>query len=235
MAKNSNIKEENSTNDYLAKIIERKDEELNNLKNELQNVTSKFDALEKMIANIQKNQNNFNMVEKPIVQQVKMTDDTVKIGSCLIGKHFLCDSNGTEIIEFDDAGDISSISTRLLDSLMTSKNKALFKEGLLYFIDDVWYDRYSIKKNVVLDDQTIDSIYKLPIDNMVKEINKITNDGKNEKVKYCLYWIIVKNIVNGKDGYNDKNKEITIGNLFGVDINNSIGQLSYCQQTGFFK
>ncbi len=138
------------------------------------------------------------------------------------------------MVELEDVGDVASISLRILDSLMTSRNKALFKEGLVYFLDDSIYDRYSIKKSIILDESTIDKIYKMPVNDMIKELNKLTNEGRNDKVKYSLYWSFVKNIASGKDGYNDKSKEIMLTNYFKVDINNSIGQLTYCKEIGYF-
>lgn len=241
MAKNNTQTNEETivvvNNDEFNKAIEEKDKELNDLKDKLNEANSKFEEIESLKQMILDMQNK-TAIPNTIVAEKLVTstynEDTVKIGSCLIGRHILCDNNGSEILEFDDIGDIASISTRLLDGLMTSKNKSLFKDGLIYFIDDIWYDRYSIKKNSALSMDTIDNIYSLPVGDMVKEINKLTNDGRNDKVKYSLYWAIVKNIASGKEGYSDKNKEMTVGSLFNVDINNSIGQLSYCKEIGFF-
>ncbi|MDD3267495.1 MAG: hypothetical protein PHC75_10000 [Burkholderiales bacterium] len=222
---------ENSDSEKLLKTIEEKDNQLNELNN-------KFNSLEKMILEMQiQNQNNSNtQVIKPEQLTIKNSEnDIVKIGSCLIGRHFLCDNTGAEIIELEDVGDVASVSRRILDSLMTSRNKSLFKDGLIYFLnDDSLYERYSIKKNIILDESTIDSIYAMPINDMVKELNKLTGEGKNEKIKYSLYWAFVKNIASGKDGYNDKGKEMMLANYFKADINNSIGQLSYCKEIGYF-
>jgi len=214
----------------LLKIIQEKDNQINDLKD-------KFDSLEQMIIVMQnQNQNNAQVMEKPEKLNKKNNDDDiVKIGSCLIGRHFLCDNTGSEIVELEDVGDVTSVSRRILDTLMTSRNKSLFKDGLIYFLnDDSLYERYSIKKNIILDEFTIDNIYRMPINDMIKEINKLTNEGRNEKVKYSLYWSFVKNIASGKDGYNDKSKEITLANYFKADINNSIGQLGYCKEIGYF-
>lgn len=211
--------------DDLIEIIKNKD-------SELQSVKSDIESLKKMFLTLQSNgsKNNTSIPEK----FVNKNEDIVKIGSCLIGRHFLCDNTGSEVVELEDVGDVASISLRILDSLMTSRNKALFKEGLVYFLDDSIYDRYSIKKSIILDESTIDKIYKMPVNDMIKELNKLTNEGRNDKVKYSLYWSFVKNIASGKDGYNDKSKEIMLTNYFKVDINNSIGQLTYCKEIGYF-
>jgi len=220
---------ENGDSGKLLKTIEEKDKQLNVL-------NDKFDSLEKMILAMQtQNQNNSNTQLTEKVSIKNNEEDIVKIGSCLIGRHFLCDNTGAEIIELEDVGDVASVSRRILDSLMTSRNKSLFKDGLIYFLnDDSLYERYSIKKNVILDESTIDSIYAMSVNDMVKELNKLTGEGRNEKVKYSLYWSFVKNIASGKDGYNDKGKEMMLANYFKADINNSIGQLGYCKEIGYF-
>lgn len=212
--------------DELIEIIKGKDNELESVKSDIESLKELFLSL----------QNNTVKVETPVVEKPMNTrnDDIVKIGSCLIGRHFLCDNTGAEIVELEDVGDVVSVSKRILDSLMTARNKALFKEGLLYFFDDYLYERYSIKKNIVLNESTLDNIYKMSPNDMIKEIDKLTNEGRNEKVKYSIYWSFVKNIASGKPGYNDKSKEIMLANYFKADINNSIGQLNYCVDIGYF-
>jgi hypothetical protein len=224
--------------DELIEVIKNQATEIKVKSKELSEVKSDIDLLKQMIMDLK---NSSNVVvetkkETPIVEkkEKKHNEDVVKIGSCLIGRHFLCDNTGAEVIELEDIGDVASISTRMLDSVMTARNKALFKEGLVYFLDDIWYDKYSIKRGLVLDENSIDRIYKLPINDMMKELNRITNEGKNERVKYSLYWAFVKNIAEGKPGYNDKSKEIMLGQYFNVDINNSIGQLAYAKEVGYF-
>jgi len=211
--------------DDLIEIIKSKDTELESVKLDIE-------SLKDMFKNLQLTNTSTEIVTEKI--EHKKNEDIAKIGSCLIGRHFLCDNTGAEVIELEDVGDVVSVSIRILDSIMTSRNKVLFKEGLVYFLDDSFYERYSIKKNAVLNDSTIDKIYKMDINDMVKEIDRLTNDGRNEKIKYSLYWSFVKNIAAGKDGYNDKSKEIMLANYFKADINNSIGQLSYCKEIGYF-
>lgn len=217
--------------DELIDIIKSKDDELKNVKSDIESLKEMFLSLQNNTVKIETPVVEKHIIEKPISNR---NDDIVKIGSCLIGKHFLCDNTGAEIIELEDVGDVASISMRILDSIMTSRNKALFKDGLVFFLDDSLYDRYSIKKNVVLNEDNIDNIYKMSPNDMIKEIDKLTNEGRNEKVKYSIYWAFVKNIAKGKDGYNDKSKEIMLANYFKADINNSIMQLGYCKEIGYF-
>ena len=220
--------------DELIDMIKNKEDELKNKDDELKNVKLDIESLKEMFLSLQNN--NTPKIEKHIIEKPanNVNDNIVRIGSCLIGKHYLCDNTGAEVVELEDVGDVASVSMRILDTLMTSRNKALFKDGLIFFLDNSLYDRYSIKKNFVLDEDTIDNIYKMSPNDMIKEIDKLTNEGRNEKVKYSIYWAFVKNIASGKSGYNDKSKEIMLANYFKADINNSIGQLNYCKEIGYF-
>ncbi|HEY8804583.1 MAG TPA: hypothetical protein VIM42_05645, partial [Clostridium sp.] len=121
----------------LVEELKKKDTELNSVKTDI-------DSLKEMFAKMQKMQEESKqVVATPVVQA---DSDIVKIGSCLTGLHILCDNQGNEIVELVDFGDIASVPMRILDTMMTSTNKELFRKGLVYFLDSKFYNRYSLRE-----------------------------------------------------------------------------------------
>lgn len=212
----------------LIESLQKKDEELNNVKSDIDSLKEMFLKMQEA-QKVEKENNKVAVAPQQIIVP-SADEEMVKIGSCLIGLHILRNSSGEEVIELNDFGDVISISSRILDSIMTPENKRLLRDGLIYFLDDKWYNRHSIKKEVILDAETIDRIYALPIQEMFKEINKLTNDGLNDRVRYTIYWAIVKNIANGRKGYTDRNKEIELSTYFKADISNSITLLNCAKE-----
>lgn len=208
-------------------------EALKNKDTELSNVKSDIDSLKEMFLAMQKTQEENKKTVVAPVTVVQDNSDIVKIGSCLTGLHILCDSQGNEIIELVDFGDIASVPIRILDTIMTSTNKELFRKGLIYFLDDNMYLRYSIRKNIVLTDETFDKIYSLPIQKMFEEIEKLTDKGNKKDVSYMIFWKIVKNIASGREGFTDRNREIELSTFFKTDISNSINLLKVAKQLDF--
>ena len=212
----------------LVKTLENKDVELNNVKSDIESLKEMFLAMQES-QKLEKENNRVAVAPQQIIIP-SIDEEMVNIGSNLIGLNILRNNSGEEVIELNDFGDIASVSSRVLDSIMTPENKRLLRDGLIYFLEDKWYNRHSIKKDTVLDEEKINEIYSLPIQEMFKEIDKLTNDGINDKVKYTIYWAIVKNIATGKEGYSDKNKELELSTYFGADINNSISLLNCAKE-----
>jgi len=217
---------------YTALKKEELVEELKKKDTELDSVKTDINSLKEMFAKMQKMQEeNKQVVSTPVVQA---DNDIVKIGSCLTGLHILCDNQGNEIVELVDFGDVASVPIRILDTMMTSTNKELLRKGLIFFLGgDKYYLRYSIRRNTVLNDETFDKIYSLPIQKMFSEIDKLTDNGNKKDVVYMIYWKIVKNIANGREGYQDRGKEIELSTYFKTDISNSINGLQVAKELNF--
>ena len=212
----------------LIESLQKKDEELNSVKSDIDSLKAMFLTMQEA-QKLEKESDKVAVAPQQII--IPSTDEEmVQMGSNLIGLHILRNSSGDEVIELNDFGDIASVSSRVLDSIMTPENKRLLREGLIYFLDDKWYNRHSIKKDTILNEEMIDKIYALPIQEMFKEIDKLTNCGINDKVKYTIYWAIVKNVAIGKKGYADRNKEIELSTYFKADISNSINLLNCAKE-----
>jgi len=206
-------------------------EELKKKDTELESVKTDIDSLKDMFAKMQKMQEENKQVSvNPIVHE---ENDIVKIGSCLTGLHILCDNQGSEIVELVDFGDVASVPIRILDTMMTSTNKELFRKGLIYFLDSKFYNRYSLRESTVLTDETFDKIYALPIQEMFSAIDKLTDKGNKKDVVYMIYWKIVKNIANGREGYQDRGREIELSTYFKTEISNSINGLQVAKELNF--
>jgi len=208
----------------LVEELKKKDTELNSVKTDI-------DSLKEMFAKMQKMQEESKqVVATPVVQA---DSDIVKIGSCLTGLHILCDNQGNEIVELVDFGDIASVPMRILDTMMTSTNKELFRKGLVYFLDSKFYNRYSLREATVLTDETFDKLYALPIQKMFAELDKLTDKKNKKDVVYMLYWKIVKNIASGRKGFQDRGREIELSTYFETDISNSINGLQVAKELNF--
>lgn len=215
----------NMKKEELIEELQKSNEVIEGQDKELKSVKSDINSLKEMILAMKKSQEQNNPVKEN-----RLDNDIVKIGSCLVGRHILCDNNGSEVVDFVDFGDIASIGIRILDTIMTPINKELFRKGLVYFLDDRLYDRYSIKKDIVLDDEEFDKIYSLPIQKMLEKLDKLTEEKTNKKMEHQIYWKIVQNIASGREGYQDRGKEIELNAYFGVDISNSINLLKCAKE-----
>ena len=209
--------------------LETKGTEIEDKNIELESVKSDIDSLKEMFAIMQKSQE----ANKQSVPKSDENNDIVKIGSCLTGLHILCDNQGNEIVELQDFGDVASVPMRILDTMMTSTNKELFRKGLVFFLDSKYYLRYSLRENTVLTDETFDKMYALPIQDMFIELDKLTDKGNRKDVTYMIYWKIVKNIASGRKGFQDRNREIELSTYFKTEISNSINGLEVAKQLNF--
>ena len=61
----------------------------------------------------------------------------------------------------------------------------------------------------------------------------MTNGGSNDRIKYMIYWAIVRNIASGRNGYADRLKEMELSNYFKTDIANSISLLQCAKDLHF--
>jgi hypothetical protein len=65
---------------------------------------------------------------------------------------------------------------------------------------------------------------------MLAKFDKLTEEKTNKKMEHILYWKIVQNIASGREGYQDRSKEIELSSYFGIDISTSINLLKCAKE-----
>lgn len=87
----------------------------------------------------------------------------------------------------------------LLKENVTRNNKLLFMNGLFYFVNEEYYKKFNIKKNIDLSEKNIIDILLTPdIDKMINKVKDLTNDKHNTSVTHTFQFFVAKLLVDSK-------------------------------------
>ena len=216
----ANIKKVNKTDDKSEKIEEKvinvnedvkveepdkRDEEINELKN---TIIKLQEAMQSMLLN----QQNLNDNKKTYVKE-----DEVEIGTYFIqGIGFT--STDKSITLAMKAGDVQALTMSEMKKLLRQPEiRKLFEEGTCYFVNKEDYDILSIHKINDLSTANLQSIiYSKDYNYIVDKFNKMTSFKKNASVTHCLIYKITDMIRKGELTSLDYNTQKGMAEYFGL-------------------
>jgi len=152
---------------------------------ELKNKDKKIDNIENTVAQLQQMMLSFMGNEK---QQNTITDvnESVVVVSAMSGKEGITPSKDKAYI-FNGYGSTIKIRLNECEQVMHKPHlKNLFVNGLLYFQDDKWYEFFEIKKPLILIDENLVTLLKLPEKELISTLLLLTDNRSNTSVEHHL-------------------------------------------------
>lgn len=195
--KNENIINEKEEN--IAKINkDEKEELLKHLQEENINQKSQIDLLTKNLEILQ-SQIKILVSTMDDKKSNKEINEDVLIGCRKIYGDVLSTSDNSLVIPFDcdEEKYINSEDLKLLLKQNSQKNnKKLFENDIFYFVDKNNYERFKVIKRFDLSKDNIIRILNLPREQMIDEVNLLTNQLRDFNILHAFQFEIVKMLIN---------------------------------------
>lgn len=211
------VEAKNTTNDELAKT-----------KAENEAMKAEIDQLKNMMLQFMSQQS-----QQVQPQTVSTKGEKVKIGSNSWGRLILLDTMGNEVVDLMDSGSIVSIPEKTLDNLMTTKNRQLFQDGLVYFVDEKWYEEMDIIKPDIPTEERLSEILSLPQQEMFAELDKITDYKRKAVLKNVLQLQMSRLLMKGNGNFGSIN---AVSQYFEIpNINNTFSLIALAKHDNFIQ
>lgn len=164
-------------------------------------------------------------------------EEMVKVQSNGYGRITLLNKDKSVALDFMDCGTIETISSRELDTMMTTFNKDFFRNGIISFVgdSDSYYDKYLIKRpEYKLDSEGIKSLYEMEYDDLIKVLDKLTNNKKNDLMTATIFWQTIRLIAKGE--LTNTYVHNILRQYFEVaEIDNCIGKVNLAKDLNFIQ
>lgn len=203
MATKAIKKEKVSTSKKDEKIL-NENKEPNTVKNsEIEDMKAKMETLERLLALA-------TMQNKTV--STSLDEEDVVLGCNMVYGVTLSDATGESKIELKYGVENTITETEFKRILRKSSTKDLLRDGVVYFLNEDDYTKFKIAKYKNISDDILIEIFskeKLILNDIISQLNILTDNKKNDKVVHSILYRICDMLRNKK--IKDLSYEVRMG------------------------
>lgn len=215
------------------KDIEVKELKVENNTTETKNMDSKDKMIEMLTKQIEENNKRMLEMQQSFIalqskssekEKVSYNDDNelIELGTRFInGVTIYSPNRDTQISMVEDR--LSELTKDELRSVLKSNwVKEWIEKDILFFKDELMYERYKIRKSFRMDDEYLEDMFLDKNSNDVEIfLNNITKNFRDEPIIHCLFYRIVELVSDGKLSTMSYEIRKTIEKCFKFSIENA--------------